>query len=137
MMRNFQTLDKVTVDDDTGIIYLTVEHDTDNNPLLAMRLEGSYLAISASYGPIEIALRPRLDEVTRVLERLRPVEGLQITRHVGTGNANLGVGLKSDGMLLLRPTIVGDATGHLGFNLALTANVRQALFAWLSVEAKS
>jgi len=137
MMRNFQTLDKVTVDDDTGIIYLTVEDDTDNNPLLAMRLEGSYLAISASYGPIEIALRPRLDEVTRVLERLRPVEGLQITRHVGTGNANLGVGLKSDGMLLLRPTIVGDATGHLGFNLALTANVRQALFAWLSVEAKS
>jgi hypothetical protein len=136
-MRNFQTLDKVTVDDDTGIIYLTVEDDTDNNPLLAMRLEGSYLAISASYGPIEIALRPRLDEVTRVLERLRPVEGLQITRHVGTGNANLGVGLKSDGMLLLRPTIVGDATGHLGFNLALTANVRQALFAWLSVEAKS
>jgi hypothetical protein len=137
MMRNFQTLDKVTVDDDTGIIYLTVEDDTDNNPLLAMRLEGSYLAISASYGPIEIALRPRLDEVTRVLERLRPVEGLQITRHVGTGNANLGVGLKSDGMLLLRPTIVGDATGHLGFNLALTANVRQALFTWLSVEAKS
>jgi hypothetical protein len=65
---------------------------------------------------------------------LSPVAGLQTTRQVGTGQAYLSLGLQSDGSLLIRPTIVADATGHLGVNLVLTDAVRQALYDWLPVD---
>ncbi len=134
-MRNFLTLDKVTINPDHGIISFEREHETDDDrPTLTMRREGGYVAISASHGPFEIALRPRFQELSRVLSRLRPVEGLQTTRQVGTAQAYLAVGLSPDGTLLLRPTIVADATGHLSFNLMLTGAARQALFEWLPVE---
>ena len=57
------------------------------------------MAISASYGPMEIALRPRYEDLTRLLARLQPVEGLQTTRQVGTSQAYLATGLRSDGTL--------------------------------------
>jgi hypothetical protein len=134
-MRNFELLDKVTADADSGIITLTTQNDNPWLPVIALRREGGYIALSASYGPLEIALRPRFQELSRVLARLQPVEGLQTTRQVGTGQAYLAVGLKPDGVLLLRPTIVADATGHLGFNLAVSDAVRQTLFDWLPVGA--
>jgi hypothetical protein len=102
-----------------------------------MRREGDYITISASYGVLEIALRPRYHELTRVLSRLQPVEGLQTTRQVGTGQAFLALGLKPDGTLLMRPTLVADATGHMSFNLALSDPVRQALYTWLPIEPAS
>jgi hypothetical protein len=134
-MRNFEVLDQVTIDNSSGVITFSTENQSAGRPVVAMRREGGYIALSASYGPFEIALRPRFQELSRVLARLQPVEGLQTTRQIGTGQAYLAVGLKPDGTLLVRPTIVADATGHLGFNLALSDNARKALFEWLPVSA--
>lgn len=136
-MRNFQTLDKVTIDEKTGIIFLETQVELDSHPTITLRREGGYVAISASYGLFEIALRPRFQELARVLARLQPIEGLQTTRQVGTGQAFLALGLSPDGTLLMRPTIVADATGHLCLNLALTDALRKTLFEWLPVEANS
>ncbi|MBL8163187.1 MAG: hypothetical protein JNJ61_14465 [Anaerolineae bacterium] len=134
-MRNFEVLDQVNIDNSSGVITFSTENQIAGRPVVAMRREGGYIALSANYGPFEIALRPRFQELSRVLARLQPVEGLQTTRQIGTGQAYLAVGLKPDGTLLLRPTIVADATGHLGFNLALSDNARKALFEWLPVSA--
>lgn len=135
-MRNFQLLDVVTLDNHAGSIQFTTEEPLIAKPVVTVQREGGYVAFSASYGPFEIAIRPRFQELSRVLGRLQPVEGLQTTRQVGTGQAYLAVGLKPDGILLLRPTIVGDATGHLGFNFALSSTARQALFEWLPAGAE-
>lgn len=135
-MRTFQTLDQASADEDTGVLSLSASGDEWMYPKVSMRREGSYVAISASYGPIEMALRLRYEELTRVLGRLRPVKGLQTTRQIGTGQAYIGMGLQEDGQLVLRPTIVADATGHMTFNLVLTTTVRQTLFDWLPVDVK-
>ncbi len=137
MMRNFELLDKATADDASGVITLTTHDETPGAPVVALRREGVYIVISASYGPLEVALRPRFQELIRALARLQPVEGLQTTRQVGTGQAYIALGLKPDGSLLMRPTIVADATGHLAFNLSLTDTIRKALFDWLPVGAPS
>lgn len=134
-MRNFQELDVTEIDPQNGIFYIQCSNGDATRPRLAMRREGSYLSISCSYGPLEIAMRPRYAEVTRALGRLRPVLGLQTTRQVGTGQAYLALGLQEDGALVLRPTIVADATGHVVFNLLLTSTVRDALFDWLPVDS--
>lgn len=118
------------VSDETGLIELATGETAAS---IWMRQEGSYIAISASSGPLEIALRLHLDELKRSLARLHPVEGLQITRQIGTGQAYLGVGLLSSGELLLRPTIIADSTGHLSLNLTLTDTVRQTLYGWLGI----
>ena len=132
-MRTFQTLNQVRADDETGILYLSTDED-EMEPRVSVRREGSYIAMSASYGPLEIAMRLRYAELTRVLSRLRPVQGLQTTRQVGTGQAYLALGLQSNGCLVLRPTIVADATGHFTINLLLSETVTQALFSWLPLD---
>jgi hypothetical protein len=136
-MRNFQILDEARVDDETGIIQLSVSDDIGQRPRLAMRREGNYLSISASYGPLEIAMRLEYLQVERVFSNLHPVKGLQTTRQIGTGQAYIAAGLQEDGGLAIRPTIVADATGHLSFNLALTNAARRALFEWLSIENRN
>lgn len=136
-MRNLEMLERATLDESTGVMTFAAAHESAGLPVVAMRREGGYIALSASYGPFEIALRPRFQELSRVLARLQPVEGLQTTRQVGTGQAYLAVGLRPDGVLMLRPTIVADATGHLGFNLALGDEARKALYAWLPVSAEA
>jgi hypothetical protein len=136
-MRKFVELDKATVDANTGIIYLEIARESEAQPMVFMRREGDYITIAASYGLLEIALRPRYHELTRVLSRLQPVEGLQTTRQVGTGQAFLALGLKPDGTLLMRPTLVADATGHMTFNLSLSDTARKTLYSWLSIETSS
>jgi hypothetical protein len=131
-MRHFQVLDHIAIDADSGVMTLTTE--TTEHAQLAMRREGAYVAISASFGPMEIALRPRYEDLVRLLARLQPVEGLQTTRQVGTSQAYLAIGLRSDGALVMRPTIVADATGYFTLNLSLTANIRRAFYDWLGVE---
>ncbi len=54
-------------------------------------------------------------------------------RMVGTGQANIELGLSQEGELLFRPTLVTDATGHLAVNMVLTPQARQELFAWLGI----
>lgn len=132
-MRNFHTLDKAITDADSGLLSFQSSVEAPFRPQLTLRKEGTYVALSVSHGPIEIALRPRLDEIRRVLGRLYPVEGLQTTRQAGTGEAYIALGLQTDGKLLLRPTLVADATGHMCFNLTLTDDSRKILFDWLGV----
>jgi hypothetical protein len=133
-MRTFEKLDTFSREDSTGILHVTSRRPNDLQPRLALRREGDYVAISASYGPLEIALRPRYGDLTWTLSHLQSVEGLQTSRHVGTGQAYLALGLKPDGGLLLRPTILGDATGHFSFNFELTGEVTQSLLAALDVK---
>ena len=135
-MRNFQLLDVVTIDTHVGSIQFTSEEPLVAKPVVTVQREGGYVAFSASYGPFEIAVRPRFQELSRVLGRLNAVEGLQTTRQVGTAQAYLAVGLKPDGLLLLRPTVVGDATGHIAINIALSSPARQAFFEWLPAGAE-
>jgi hypothetical protein len=134
IMRNFQILDIVTIDSSNGILYMESHQNNPASPRVAMRHEGDYLLISASYGPVEIALRARYQDVVRTLARMHPVEGLQTTRQIGTGQTYLSIGLQPDQSLLLRPTLVGDASGMLSFNLELTSEARIELFRWLQIE---
>jgi hypothetical protein len=129
-MRTFQTLDHVDVDTGTGVIHL---YDAGENTHLSLRREGDYVAISASHGPIEIALRPRFQELVRALTTMQPVEGLQTTRQIGTVQSYLSIGLRSDGALNVRPTLVADASGYLCLNLELASEARQKLFEWLGI----
>ncbi len=132
-MRNFQTLDGSRVDPELDSLELFFTNAADQQPRLALRREGAYVTISASYGPLEIALRPRYEDLVRTLSRLAPVEGLHTTRQVGTGQAYLAMGISSNNNLLLRPTIVADATGHFSFNIEVSENAREALYQWLKV----
>jgi hypothetical protein len=132
-MRNFHTLDTPVLDSEAGLLSFQSSVEAPFKPQLTLRKEGTYVALSVSHGPIEVALRPRTDELRRVLGRLYPVEGLQTTRQAGTGEAYIALGLQTDGKLLMRPTLVSDATGHMCFNLTLTDQARKALFEWLGV----
>jgi hypothetical protein len=131
-MRNFQPLDHVEIDAEIDAITLE-NNSSENDPVLALRREGIYVTISASYGPLEIALRPRYEDLARTLSRLQSVEGLSTTRQVGTAQAYLAMGISPDGALMLRPTIVADATGHFSLNLVLTPDARQRLYTWLKI----
>jgi hypothetical protein len=134
-MRSFQTLDQVTIQPETNSFLLTASPQMGITAQLAMQREGDYLAMSVSFGPVEIALRPRFQEVVRTFTHLRPLDGLQTSRQVGTAEAYLAVGLHGDGTLILRPTLVQDATGHLTFNLGLTSDARAALYHWLGINS--
>jgi hypothetical protein len=136
-MRNFQILDGAKANSETDTIELFFTNAEEQQPRLALRREGAYVTISASYGPLEIALRPRYEDLVRTLSRLTAVDGLSTTRQVGTGQAYLAMGLTSNDNLLLRPTIVADATGHLSLNIEVSRNARQALYNWLKVPEAS
>jgi hypothetical protein len=138
-MRHFVTLDHVEILEESGIITLATSDETRSElrPRLSMRREGGYLSISISSGPLEMALRPRYDEVSRVLESLRAVSGLQTTRQVGTGQAYIAWGIRDDGILVVRPTIVADATGLMCFNLLIADSARSQLYDWLSIIPQS
>ncbi len=134
-MRNFQTLDQAKVDSASESMEMFLSDADDDQPCLALRREGAYVTLSASYGPLEIAMRPRYEELMRALVRLNVVDGLLTTRQVGTSHAYLALGLQGDGSLLLRLTIVADATGRLSINLRLVESVRKQLYDWLDVAA--
>jgi hypothetical protein len=132
-MRNFQNLDTVKHNAATDSLEFYLTADADDLPQLWMRREGIYVTISASYGPLELAMRPRYEDLVRTLSRLSVVEGLSTTRQVGTGQAYVAVGLSAEDELLMRLTIVADATGHVSLNVALTAHAKQSLYDWLEV----
>ena len=134
-MRNIQILDAFRIDKESDSLELFLQSADDDYPRLALRREGAYVTISASYGPLEIALRPRYEDLIRTLSRLTSVDGLLTTRQVGTGQAYLAMGLTPENNLLLRPTIVADATGHLSLNLEVARAARETLYRWLNVPA--
>lgn len=129
-MRTFHILNQVNTDTASGLIHF---HDEEKLTHLALSREGEYVVLTASYGPMEIALRPRLQELTRALKSLKPVEGLQTTRQIGTSQSTVSLGLRSDGVLVLRPTITADASGLFCLNIELTDEARQRLFDWLGI----
>src|SRR5664279_3292793 len=131
-MRHFQTLDQAAVNAATGVITFSVQDDSDTT--IALRREGEYVVLSASYGALEIALRPHVRELIRTLKHIQPNDGLNTTRQVGTGDASLGLGLHTDGALIVRPTIIGDASGYFCLNLMLAPDAANALKDWLGEE---
>ncbi len=136
-MRNFVTLDHVSMNEEAGVFFIAASAASELHPQISLKREGGYVSISISSGPLEIAMRPRYQDLSRVLARLRPVNGLQTTRQVGTGQAYLALGLRDDGVLVMRPTLVADATGLMCFNLLIANDARQKLYDWLPVEAES
>jgi hypothetical protein len=132
-MRFAQRLDQVSHDKDDDRLLITCAQGPECEPALWIGREGMYVSVSATYGPLELALRPRQRELQVSLAQLRPTERLSVMRMVGTGQANIELGLSNEGELLFRMTIVADATGHLAMNMVLTTEVRQALFAWLGI----
>jgi hypothetical protein len=134
-MRQFRTLFKVDVEEESGVMYIVGEKGTHDYPSMMVSREGEYVPISVSYGPIELALRLRHEDLARTLNRLQPVDGLQTTRQVGSTSAYLGLGLRHDGTLLMRPTVIADARGYLAVNLALPSEVKDQMMQWIGIEA--
>ena len=130
LMRNYQVLDTATIDAD-NVLKLTNAEDNPEKPVLAMTREGTFVSLSASFGPLEIALRLRFDDLTRRLQRLLPVHGLATTRQVGTANSFVALGITEDERLVMRPTIVSDASGKLTFNLVTSKEVYAKINEWL------
>lgn len=130
-MRNFQLLDQIEPDDDSGIIHFSSSEDSGNSPRLALGREGDYVTISGSYGALELALRLHYEEVVRTFSRLQPVAGLRTSRQIGTGSSTLALGTQPDGNLILRIMLTGDAAGHISLNLQLTPDAYSALRRWL------
>jgi len=114
-------------------MYIFGEKGTHDYPSLMVSREGDNVPISVSYGPIEIALRLNYEDLSRILQRIQPVAGPMTTRQVGTNSAYIAFGLRNDGTLLMRPTLVSDARGILSFNLGLPNDARAQFYSWLSI----
>ncbi len=136
-MRQYVTLSQVTHDSQNGTLIFDMDESSENAPRLALKTEGDYIAISASYGPMEIALRPRLDELKWTLSHIQAIDGLQTSRQIGSSQSYLALGLRKDGALIVRPTILTDATGYFTFNFQLASEMRAAFFEWLHVAPKA
>ena len=135
-MRHYHKLDQVTQDEIHDTLLITASQGNGQSPALWFGREGMYVSVSASYGPLEIDLRPRQRDLVTSLGQLKPLEHLAVMRMVGTGQAQLELGLSDAGELLVRTTIVADATGHFSMNMVLTSEARQQLFDWLAVSSE-
>lgn len=133
-MRQFQILTHVATDEADQTLHLSGEPGGDSLASLWFGHEGMYVSVSANYGPLEISLRPRQRDLVASLAQLKPTERLSIMRMIGTGQAHLAVGLSQTGKMLLRTSIVADATGQFAMNFILEPDVRAQLFTWLGVK---
>lgn len=129
-MRQFQSINQFSIDDETQLLSMTSTDDPAQQ--ISMRREGDHLSISFSINALELALRLRFSDFTRVLAHMQPIDGLNTSRQVGTGNAFLALGLHTDGSLIIRPTLVADATGYFTLNLKLTPDVHKSLMEWVN-----
>lgn len=133
MKRTFRVLEQIIDEGATGILTF---HDGqgEDGTAINMRREGAYLNVSAHVGALEIALRVNSQEFQRSFRLLHPVEGLQTTLHAGAGQtdqAEIRLGLRTDGSLILRPLLIGDASGYVAINLLIPSPGREVLAAWL------
>lgn len=131
-MRNYETLDTITEND--GQLQLTHRESGAVHGALMLAQEGDKIVISASVGVVELALRLRLDEFKRQVAGLKHVPGLTTTRQVGTVQAFIWLGLTENNELVLRPTLLVDATGKLTFNMIASEACYQRLVEWLNVK---
>lgn len=130
MSRTFAVLDQSSLE--AGILTLRGAEAGVLTPEISLKREGAYLVIGAGVGFVEVALRLNFDEARQAMAHLQPNDGLTTSRQVGSGDAYLGVGLRSDGTMILRPIIVGDATGHLRMNFHLSSATRATLAEWIA-----
>ncbi len=133
-MRFYQKLDSISHDASNDTLLLNCSEGPERQPALWLGREGMYVSVSANYGPLEIALRPRQRDLVTSLAQLRPTERLSVMRLVGTGQAHIELGLSLDGELLFRTVIVADATGHFAMNMVMAPEVRARVFEWLEVQ---
>lgn len=132
-MRHYQRLDTITYNDANDTILVSSGPPVEGKPTLWLGREGLYFSVSAGYGPLEVALRPRAQDLITCLSQLRPTERVAATRLVGTGQAQLELGLTIEGELLIRTAIVADATGYFAINMLLAKNAAAELLQWLGV----
>lgn len=131
-VRDYQFLDTIT--EEGGRLLLTNREGGASHSVLALAQEGDKIVISASIGALDLALRLRLEELKRQLNSMRPVPGLSTTRQVGTVQAFMGLGLLEDNRLVLRPTLLVDATGKLSFNLLTSEACYRRLLEWINAK---
>jgi len=134
-MRHYQKLDNVTFDESTNTLLITNAEANSEGPNLWFGREGMYISISAHYGPMEIALRPRQRDLITSLSQLKATERLSVMRLVEPARLIWDSAFSTRGELLLRATIVADATGQFAMNMILTSGAREKLLKWLEVEA--
>lgn len=133
-MRYFQQLDTITRDETTDSLIVSCKDDPECRVTLWLGRAGLYVDLSANDGPLELALRLRQHVLVTALSELHPTPRLSVMRMIGTGHANLELGLSTGGELLVRVMIIADATGHFAMNLTLSSGARAGLFAWLGVQ---
>ncbi len=132
-MRDYLPLGETLLDTDTGILSFTSGEKSIFMPRLNLRREGENVAISAGFGPVEIAMRLRYAELARIISHLTPVDGLGAARQVGNGQVSIMLGLQTDGSMLVRPMLILDSSGHVVYNFQLTTASTTALRQWLGV----
>lgn len=128
-MRDYQFLDTIT--EEEGRLQLTNREGGTNNGALTLAQEGDKIVISAAMGALEIALRLRLEELKRQIAGLKHIPGLTTSRQIGTTQAFIWLGLTDSNQLVLRPTLLVDATGKLTINLLTSEGCYQRLLQWL------
>jgi hypothetical protein len=129
-MRNFQLLASARIEG--KYLYVTDEANVALQPMLVMLREGDYVSLSVSIGALELALRLQHEDLKRQMEALKPVPGLTTTRQVGGGQSLMSIGINADRRLILRPTLITDAGGHLTINLVTAPEVYDMLIDWLN-----
>lgn len=135
-MRNYQILDSSTIDQD-NVLLLSPAEDNPEKPTLSMSHEGAFISLSASFGPLEIALRIRQNDLRRRLEQLYPVPGLATTHQIGSVNSYIAIGLTKDSRLVMRPTVVADASGRVTFNLVTIPALYETIVKWVGTETEA
>ncbi|MDZ4771245.1 MAG: hypothetical protein SGJ24_19150 [Chloroflexota bacterium] len=130
MTRTFAVLDHTSIEG--GILTLRGAEAGVLTPEISIKREGTYVVLAAGVGFVEVALRLHYAELQQMTAHLQPNDGLTTSRQVGTGEAYLAIGLKTDGTLILRPVVVGDASGHLRMNFKLTSDARAVLLSWIA-----
>src|SRR5688572_12058263 len=128
-MRTYQTLNQFKQENNT--VFLS-NSDPSKEMVLSMAREGDRVAISVCVGALELGLRLHHDELQRGLNSLTPVPGLTTTRQVGNVAASIGIGSMEDGALVLRPSLISDATGHLTINLLVEKAVAEKFLQWIN-----
>ena len=134
-MRNYQILDSSSIDHD-NVLLLSPTEDNPEKPTLSMSHEGIFISLSASFGPLEIALRVRQTNLRLRLEQLYPVPGLATTHQIGSANSFIAIGLTKDNRLVMRPTVVADAHGRVTFNLVTTPALYETIVDWVGTEVE-
>lgn len=128
-MRQYRRLEHVSVGPEGALVAAGAEPGAE----LLARHEGEAVALSFFAGAVEISLRLKAADLARTLAQLQPADAIGDMRQVGTAQSALGLSLRPDGTLVLRPMLTADAAGMLALSFEMSAAARQALIEWLKL----